>query len=125
MAEEIKRKVGRPSKVEIYKRELEKISELDPNGVLRPESLVEVARDPAHPFHNRFTWTDSEAAAKFRIIEARLLITQLRVVLSPLKITVRALTSLDVDRTSGGGYRWMDDVMADSRLRANLLATAL
>ena len=40
-------------------------------GVVLPEAVVEFAKDPETALHSRFDWDDSEAAAKWRLVQAR------------------------------------------------------
>lgn len=49
------------------------------DGTLTAEMVVEAARDPAHPLHNRFTWDDAEAAHEHRLNEARHVIRNVRI----------------------------------------------
>lgn len=44
------------------------------NGMLRPQDVLEVARNPDSALHQHFTWDDTEAAHKRRLDEARALI---------------------------------------------------
>lgn len=46
---------------------------------LTPQLVVEVARDPANPLHDRFEWDDSVAGEKYRLSQARQLIRSVRV----------------------------------------------
>ncbi len=94
-------------------------------GVITPQQVVEQAEDPASALHPYFTWDDDEAAQRYRVIQARQLITAVRITTEDRSIEVRALTSLDIDRAKGGGYRFLEDVMASPALREHLLATAL
>lgn len=105
--------------------ELQALMARDPNGLLRPDAIVEVARDPSNIFHDKFTWDDTEAAEKYRLQEATQLIQSFKVKIPELKLNVRALTSLDLDRKNGGGFRWMIDSMARPELRENMIQTAL
>lgn len=43
-------------------------------GALRPDDVVDDARDPKSPLHDQFEWDDSVAAHKYRISQARTLI---------------------------------------------------
>jgi hypothetical protein len=54
------------------------------NGQLIPADVVEAARDPESPLHSHFNWDDSDAAEKFRLMQARTLIRTVR-----LEITIR------------------------------------
>lgn len=49
------------------------------HGKLTPKVVVDVARDPEHPLHTRFTWDDSVAGEKWRRHEASELIRSVRV----------------------------------------------
>jgi hypothetical protein len=51
----------------------------DQDGILRPESVVAAAKDPASPLHNYFTWDDVEAAHKYRLDQARALIRSVKI----------------------------------------------
>lgn len=55
--------------MEIYTRE----------GVLTPQLVVEEARDPASPLHDRFEWDDTAAGERYRQHQARQLIRTVRV----------------------------------------------
>lgn len=97
----------------------------DPNGLLRPEAVVQAAQDPNSLLHTYFEWDDDEAAAKWRLEQARHLIKSVQVFIEPLNIRIRAFTSLDMDRGVGGGFRLMSDVMANPDLKNQMLVTAL
>lgn len=47
---------------------------------LLPEDVVEAARNPNSTMHGFFEWDDSEAAAKFRLVQARWLIRSVEIV---------------------------------------------
>lgn len=49
-------------------------------GRLTPALVVEVARDPHHPLHQRFNWDDTTAADSWRQHQAHELIRSVRVV---------------------------------------------
>lgn len=97
----------------------------DPDGLLKPEALVKAAESTVHPLHDRFEWDDTVAAEKYRIQQARDLIQTFRIEIPQLKVKVRALTSLDVDRANGGGYRWTMEVLERPDLREEMVHTAL
>jgi len=52
----------------------EELQGLIEDGLLNPETVVDRARNPNSSLHDHFTWDDTEAAAAFRIQEARALI---------------------------------------------------
>jgi hypothetical protein len=57
----------------------EELQGLIEDGLLNPETVVDRARNPNSSLHDHFTWDDTEAAAAFRIQEARALIKRVRV----------------------------------------------
>ncbi len=105
--------------------ELKAIAKND-GGVLRPERVVDFARDPTTALHAAFTWDDSEAAEAWRLHQARNIIrVSVQVVERAGKpLTVPVFVSLQADRNAGGGYRETYAVMGDKDTRAALLAEA-
>jgi len=64
---------------EAIQHELEQIAERN-NGYLSPALVVEAAKDPANPLHDRFLWDDTEAARRFRLVQAGMLLRRIKVV---------------------------------------------
>lgn len=64
---------------EIIKHALVEIERAAGHGI-RPEDVVEAARDKKHPLHSRFDWNDKIAGHKWRLQQARQLINSVRVV---------------------------------------------
>lgn len=95
-------------------------------GVLEPERVVAAASAETSPLHKYFEWSDSKAAAKFRLNQARELIRVVVQYVGPERDSVpcRVFVSLTSDRREGG-YRVMADVLSDDVMRARLLADAL
>lgn len=79
--------------------------ELEREGRLTPENLVEVSKDENAPLHNEFEWNDATAANKYRRSQAQFII-QMLVVKSPddeeeeKKPPVRAFFAIDRERRS-------------------------
>lgn len=95
-------------------------------GVLKPEAVVEFARNPSTALHSRFEWDDTEAAQQFRIWQARQVIRVAVEVLPHTTTETRVYVSLLSDRSRpGGGYRPLLDVMSDAEKRAELVRQAL
>jgi hypothetical protein len=57
----------------------EELQTLVKDGRLIPEDVVDAAKNPNSSLHTYFTWDDTEAAAAFRLQEARALIKRIRV----------------------------------------------
>lgn len=94
-------------------------------GLLQPEQVVEAARDPKSALHDWFTWDDSEAAALYRLEQARALLrVRVRYTHAETTTVVPAFVSLDSDRARQGGYKDFRGVIADADLRLELLQTA-
>jgi hypothetical protein len=97
------------------------------DGKLIPASVVAAAREPSNPLHDYFEWDDSKAGHKFRLWQARELIANVTIVRDEkAERAVPVFVSLIADRQKvGGGYRTLDDVLADPEKREELLATAV
>lgn len=98
---------------------------LEKRGLLKPEDVVEFAKNPKTALHEVFVWDDTEAAHLWRLHQARNLI---RVVVSVNESTgkeERIYVSLRSDRSEdGGGYRQLVKVLSDSEQREELLRDA-
>lgn len=44
---------------------------LEVNGIIRPDAVVDAARNPASVLNSLFEWRDDEAAEKYRLLQAR------------------------------------------------------
>jgi hypothetical protein len=95
------------------------------DGRLTPEMVVEAARDPAHPLHERFTWDDAKAGHAHRLNEARHVIRNIRIevrhntalVKAPLFVRDPAVLSYEQ------GYVSIPRLMSDEeRARAAVVA---
>jgi hypothetical protein len=98
--------------------ELEKIETRE--GIVKPESVVKVARSRKSPMHDCFTWDDARAADMHRLDEARHLVRSLRVyeVIEEEgePQLVRAFHHVK-DPERGDGYQPIMRVMSDTNLR--------
>lgn len=95
-------------------------------GMLRPEDVVEYAKNKRTVLHGCFTWDDSEAAIQWRLQEARMLIRVAVTVLpNEEETTCRAFVSMKDDRYSGLGYRPMLSVLTNDEQRATMIQEAL
>ena len=99
------------------------------NGFIDPVVVVEFARNENTALHNRFEWDDTEAAEKYRVWQARMIIRMELVVIPETGKKdkyVRSFVSLVSDRKAeqDKGYRFMVDVLSDTDLRGRLLEEA-
>ena len=67
---------------------LEAILKLERDGRLTPEAVVQAAKNPKSPLHDRFEWDDSKAAFHHRIQQARELIRSVTVEITTDETTV-------------------------------------
>lgn len=95
-------------------------------GLLQPAIVVQEARPTSSPLHSHFEWDDSQAAEKYRIQQARQLISVVVEVIPGLKDPIPVFVSLSPDRArDGGGYRVMTTVLTDKMSKELLLQDAL
>lgn len=106
------------------KAELQRLYKDSPTRTLRPERVVEFAKNPDTHLHKYFTWDDGEAAQAYRLLQARSLIRVAVVVLEETSEKVRAFVSLSPDRKAGNGYRATVDVLDDEKMTAQLVEDA-
>jgi hypothetical protein len=104
---------------------LEQVKARATDSMLRPERVVEAARNPKSPLHSSFEWDNRKAATAYRLEQARTLISAAVTMMPSLGEPVRAYVSLEPDRMNGGGYRHTSDVLDSAALRRILLADAL
>lgn len=96
-------------------------------GTVTPALVVAFAANPDTALHSLFTWDDSEAAKKYREVEAA---AYLRAVVRLVpnsegqNVSVRAFVSLSSER-GGGMFRPIVDVMENDERRAQLVRDAL
>lgn len=102
--------------------EQELLALTDDEGFIKPRIVVEWARgNPASELHGRFEWDDARAAEKYRLDQARQLIS----VYVRTDDGQRATISLVQDRNADGGYRKIEQVMSNAELRAMALRQAM
>lgn len=89
-------------------------------GVLRPEDVLEEAKDVESPLHAAFEWNDSVAAQQHRLNQARRLIVSVRIIDSPVQTAVPAFVSVRSPE-HGRGYVPTAEAMSDDQLRARVL----
>ena len=108
----------------IPKKVVDKIRDLahKNGGAVTPECVVDEAAKSSSPLHRYFTWDDSEAAASWRLHEARNLINATFTVTSVDAAPVKAFISLTTER--GKGYRPIEDVLNATVLRDQMVADA-
>lgn len=114
------------SRSEVITTELEKLE--TQNGLLTPEKVVEAASDPNSPIHRYFEWNDGEAAHRYRVWQARVLIFRCRIKITnadETQVRFPMRVALMQDRKDGGGYRKVTEIMENPVQRNELMNMAL
>jgi len=97
-------------------------------GRLTAASVVAEARRPRSPIHRYFEWDDRQAAAEYRLVQARLLIRAVVVTPAPddeVQFTpVRAFVLTDGDAQRPRGFTSVLAAMQDDEQREQVLARA-
>lgn len=106
---------------ETYGRHLSQLK--TENGGLRPEDVVEDARDPESPMHSWFEWDDTEAAEKYRCTQAYYLFRNINVVLTvnEEEVTTRAFYNVVVKERV---YVTVGKVLTEDDLREQVIEKA-
>lgn len=113
-----------PVKAEVAGNELERIRVN--RGDLKPDDVVQEARDPKNPLHRCFDWKDTLAAKKWRIYQARKLINSIEVFVKviPGKPSEPVTAFVHVNKQEQG-YQSTYVAMSNEEMRENLLQDAL
>lgn len=123
---------------ELVKATLYEIAERN-DGRLEPDAVVAEARDETSPLHSLFTWDDTVAAERFRLLQAGALIRRIKITVlrsdpetRQVKIErVRAIESPQSERdrkgepSKGGSYIRTAKIAKDPEMRASMLATVV
>jgi hypothetical protein len=119
--------MGKKIKFKTVKEELIHIAEMH-GGLCSPNAVVAYAEDPHTLLHTHFTWDNDEAAVRYRLWQARQIISLELTVIEhdSLKkpVSLRMFHSLPEDRQSRVGYRLITDIMNDPIQRQQLLESA-
>ncbi len=111
---------------EAVAEELERLAKDDEDGLVRPEAVVEAARDESSPLHKHFEWDDGEAAEQYRLYQARKLIVKVTIVRAPY--SGPTYVNVKVSRPGTGqvrqGYVKVDRAAADPNLYDQIVEDA-
>ena len=111
--------------IDLVFEELRKIEEQD--GILKPESVVEFAKNKKTALHEHFDWNDSSAGHKYRLWQARQLIRVKVAILhnDDEDVITPAWVHFEPDEENDGGYRYIVKVLSDEHLTEQMLESAL
>ena len=108
--------------MDIIREEMQAIAKT--TGELTPDSVVDAARNPNSAMHSQFEWDDTEAAASYRLSQARALIKRVKVtVIRPDKEVVNV--PIFTRAPEGKGYVDTRTVMVNVYDRSTILIMAL
>ena len=99
-------------------------------GLLRPASVVDAARDEKSPLHGAFEWDDTEAAQKYRLLQAQSLIRSFKVEIerNGQTLSVPVFVGVSTDRTgdkADNPYRMLEQVVEKPDLMAVAVRDAI
>lgn len=104
--------------------ELEKL-ERERQHKLTPDEIVRAAADAASPLHPAFEWDDTKAAERYRVDQARHLVSLIDVVIikpDQSEAQIRAFVSVSHD--DGRGYTSTVHALGDEELRKQVIHRA-
>lgn len=120
--EELKRKINKPGET---LAELNKLSEKY-NGMLDPHDVVSEASKNTSRLHHLFEWDDTVAGTKYRLMQARVLLTTVKVVYQGKQ--QEAFYNARVQIAGNGkvrGYFPIDRVLSDKQIHDEVLREAV
>ena len=94
-------------------------------GMITPQQVVDVAKVLNNPLHNYFDWNDTEAAKKWRIWQARYLLTTIKVELLGQETDAYWNAKVMIDDVSVQGYFSSERVLNDDQLYLKVLEEGL
>lgn len=115
--------LNRKTKKELVLGVLHSIEER--SGVITPQEIVNEARSEEHPLHDYFSWDNAEAAEKYRLMEARVLINSVRVEFMNENREAFLNVRTEVKNVPMRGYVSIERVMSDKELHKQVLAEAI
>jgi hypothetical protein len=98
--------------------ELAAIAKASRKRVHPPDVIAYARKHSDGALHRHFTWDDGKAADAHRLWQARQVIAHFYIVSRLERKPVRMFLSLKTDRRTDGGYRHVDDVLANDERRA-------
>jgi len=99
--------------------------ELENNGIITPRVVVESAKSESSPLHKYFEWNDGEAAEKYRLYQARVLMTTVKVQMVGGKQQDAYFNAIvTIEEKPMRGYVPMDRALTDELIYKQVLANA-
>lgn len=116
-------------KVEVAHEEIMRIKNKN-GGLVSPDDIVKEAVKKSNPLHRLFTWDDTEAARKFRLSEAGLLLRSIEITYVELPDEPRRAFEVSYKKPPGSTekqtlYATAQEAAADPDNHARLIAEAV
>lgn len=118
--ESIKKRAKR-GEVSDYLRELA----LAHGDILSPHDVVDAAKDEESPIHHLFEWDNEGAGRKYRLMQARILLTTVKVTYMGEKHEAFFNTRVSIGGTQIQGYFPIERVMSDETIHRQVLKDAV
>jgi len=117
--------LAKKAKASVIGKELTRIESLE-GGMLQADTLVEYAQDEGSPLYALFTWDDTAAARKYRLIEARRILTSITVTVTERgeQRNERIYVHAPKTKTTPGGYVKIDLLNPGDERIGHILARA-
>ena len=92
-------------------------------GKLTPEIVLDVARDPSSPLHDRFEWDDAVAAHEYRKVQASAMVRLTLTVIAETKtrafVHVKSTSSYHPTGVAMRNPDWREEVLRDFKRDAD------
>jgi hypothetical protein len=119
-----------PKKLPVYQQELERLTRKY-NGTITPGLIVKEAENKYSPLNNLFDWDNDSAGPKYRLWQARMLITTLRikVIYDGETKDVRQYLSVNINNDDDGkavrAYLPTEVVLTNEKYKEQMLKKAI
>lgn len=107
----------------IRKEELERLEKQ--HGYLTAKSVLDSAKTVDSPLHDWFEWDDSTASEKYRLMQARMLMTRVKVVIADIQHPGYVNVNLIVNSVPTRGYVSLVRALSDAELSRQVINKAV
>lgn len=94
-------------------------------GQLSPYDVVEEARSPSSPLHNSFEWDDRKAGDKYRLMQARIMLSTIKVEFQGEKRAAYYNASVQIGGKPTRAYFPIERVMSEEEIHREVLRSAV
>jgi hypothetical protein len=94
-------------------------------GELTPHEVVDYARDPKNPLHTSFDWDDSSAGDKYRLMQARVLLTTVKVEYMGERVDAYINATVTIGNRQIRKYFPVERAMTEDAIKREVLKNAV